>query len=243
MTDGEKRERGKRLMERLKAADSQPGLLKAAAMARKALPGDDGLGAGDDGRDSLTREAGLTALQVWQSVSEAQGRGRGEVDVTILFTDLVDFSTWALEAGDEAAIELVGEVDEVCQDAVVDHGGEVVKTMGDGMMAVFGESLDAVKAARAALDGVEKIEHEGYRPRLRAGLHLGRPRKMRGDYLGVDVNVAARVAQAATAGELLISDAVLADLGERPGLDAKRKRRFKAKGAPSELEVFELRSV
>ncbi|HEX5911309.1 MAG TPA: adenylate/guanylate cyclase domain-containing protein, partial [Thermoleophilaceae bacterium] len=161
MTEGEKRERGKRLMERLKAADSQPGLLKAAAMARKALPGDDELGGGDEGRESLTREAGLTALQVWQSVSEAQGRGRGEVDVTILFTDLVDFSTWALEAGDEAAIELVGDVDEVCQDAVVDNGGEVVKTMGDGMMAVFGESLEAVRAARAALDGVAKLEHEG----------------------------------------------------------------------------------
>jgi adenylate cyclase len=242
VTESEKRERGKRVMERLKAADSQPGLLKAAAAARKVLPGDNELGA-KKGRDSLAREAGLTALQVWQSVSEAQGRGRGEVDVTILFTDLVEFSSWALEAGDEDAIELVGQVDDVCQDAVLENGGEVVKTMGDGMMAVFGESLDAVRAARAALDGVDELEHEGYRPRLRAGLHLGRPRKLRGDYLGVDVNVAARVAQAAAAGELLISDSVLSDLGERPGLDAKRRRRFKAKGAPSELEVFELRAV
>ena len=242
MTESEKRERGKRMMERLKAADSQPGLLKAAAAARKVLPGDGELG-NDKGRDSLAREAGLTALQVWQSVSEAQGRGRGEVDVTILFTDLVDFSTWALEAGDEAAIELVGDVEEVSQDAVVDNRGEVVKTMGDGMMAVFGEALDAVHAAQAAIKAVGELERDGYRPTLRAGLHLGRPRKLRGDYLGVDVNVAARVAEAAAAGELLISDAVLTELGERPGLDAKRKRRFKAKGAPSELEVFELRAV
>ncbi len=87
------------------------------------------------------------------------------------------------------------------------------------------------------------LEHSGYRPRLRAGLHLGRPRKLRGDYLGVDVNVAARVAEAASAGEVLVSDPVLRDLGDRPGLEAKRKRRFKAKGAPSELEVYELRAV
>ena len=239
--DEAREKRGRRVLERLKAADSQPGLLKAAAVARKALPGDDELGGGQG--QSLAREAGLTAVQLWQSVSEAQGRGRGEVDVTILFTDLVDFSAWALEAGDEAAIELVGQVDDVCQDAVVDHRGEVVKTMGDGMMAAFGDSLDGVRAARAALDGVAALEQDGYRPRLRAGLHLGRPRKLRGDYLGVDVNVAARVAEGASAGELLISDAVLRDLGERPGLDAKRKRRFKAKGAPSELEVFELRAV
>lgn len=242
MTDDDTREkRGRRVLDRLKAADSQPGLLKAAAVARKALPGDDELGS--EGGESLAREAGLTALQLWQSVSEAQGRGRGEVDVTILFTDLVDFSAWALEAGDEAVIDLVGDVDDVSQAAVLDHRGEVVKTMGDGMMAVFGDALDGVRAARAALDGVERLEHGGYRPRLRAGLHLGRPRKLRGDYLGVDVNVAARVAEAASAGELLISDAVLADLGERPGLDAKRRRRFKAKGAPSELEVYELRAV
>ena len=228
-------------MERLKAADSQPGLLKAAAMARKALPGDDERGAGDDKPDSLTREAGLTALQVWQSLSEAQGRGRGEVDVTILFTDLVDFSDWALKAGDEAAIELVGDVDDLSQGAVADNGGEVVKTMGDGMMAVFSSASEGVAAARAAVDGVAGLERDGYRPSLRAGLHLGRPRRVRGDYLGVDVNVAARVAEAASAGEVLVSGAVLAELGE--GVDAKRKRRFKAKGAPSELEVFELRAL
>ncbi len=229
------------MLERLKTADSQPGLLKAAAAARKALPGDDELGG--EGKESLAREAGLTAVQVWQSLSEAQGRGRGEVDVTILFTDLVEFSAWALQAGDEAAIELVGDVEEMCEAAVLEHRGEVVKTLGDGMMAVFSQALDGVHAARAALDGVGRLEQDGYRPKMRAGLHLGRPRKLRGDYLGVDVNVAARVADAASAGELLISSAVLEDLGERPGLDAKRKRRFKAKGAPSELEVYELRSV
>ena len=241
MNDGEKRERAKRALERLKAADTQPGLLKAAQTARKVLPGDEQLGA--SGKDSFSREAGLTALQLWQSMSEAQGRGRGEVDVTILFTDLVDFSAWALEAGDEAAIDLVGRVDDLCEDAVLSHRGEVVKTMGDGMMAVFGQPLDGVRAARAAVDGVGALEHDGYRPQLRAGLHLGRPRRMRGDYLGVDVNVAARVAEAAAAGEVLVSDPVLSGLGDRPGLDAKRKRRFKAKGAPSELEVYELRAV
>jgi class 3 adenylate cyclase len=242
VNDSDSRERrGRRFLERLKAADSQPGLIKAAAVARKALPGDEELG-GERG-DSLAREAGLTALQLWQSVSEAQGRGRGDVDLTILFTDLVDFSSWALEAGDEAVIELLGDVDDASQQAVTDHGGEVVKTLGDGMMAVFAEPRDGVEAAHAAMAAVGKLEHDGYTPRLRAGLHLGRPRRVRGDYLGVDVNVAARVAEAATAGELLASDAVIEAIGDDPGLDAKRKRRFKAKGAPKELEVYVVRAV
>ena len=55
-----------------------------------------------------------------------------------------------------------------------------------------------------------ELEHDGYRPTLRAGLHLGRPRKLRGDYLGVDVNVAARVAEARRRGRA-------ADLRRRAG--------------------------
>ncbi len=52
----------------------------------------------------------MGALQVWQSLSEAQGRGHGDRDVAILFTDLVDFSDWALDAGDAAAVELLRKV-------------------------------------------------------------------------------------------------------------------------------------
>ena len=44
----------------------------------------------------------MGALQVWQSLSEAQGRGQGDREVAILFTDLVGFSDWVLEAGDDA---------------------------------------------------------------------------------------------------------------------------------------------
>ena len=49
----------------------------------------------------------MGALQVWQGLSEAQGRGQGDREVAILFIDLVDFSDWVLEAGDEQAVVLV----------------------------------------------------------------------------------------------------------------------------------------
>jgi len=42
-------------------------------------------------RPGVMREAGLSALQVWQGISESRGRGRGEREVAILFTDLVEF--------------------------------------------------------------------------------------------------------------------------------------------------------
>jgi adenylate cyclase len=243
-------------LERVTRTDTNPQLLKIARWVRQRLPGDAELGdalstTGDEPslvlarrlselgaeRPSASRELGLGALQVWQALSEAQGRGRGEREVTILFTDLVEFSAWALEAGDDMALDLLRRVGS-CEDAAVTvHGGRVVKRLGDGMMAAFTDAASAVRAAQEARATVEKMQANGYRPQLRAGIHTGRPRKIGGDYLGVDVNVAARVASGAGPGEILVSSAACAKLDES-NFSLKRKRRFKAKGAPKDLEVF-----
>lgn len=63
-------------------------------------------------------------------------------------------------------------------------------------MAVFVDGADAIEAAHEACVAVSAITVDGYRPALRAGLHTGKPREG-DDYLGVDVNIAARVADAA----------------------------------------------
>jgi len=70
-----------------------------------------------------------------------------------------------------------------------------------------------------------------------AGLHSGRPRKIGGDYVGVDVNIAARVAEGAKGGEVLVSEAAREHLDET-GLRVRRKRRFRGKGTPQGLEVY-----
>ena len=112
----------------------------------------------------------------------------------------------------------------------------VVKRLGDGLMAAFDDPTDAVSAALEAGDAISKLEIDGYRPQMRAGIHIGRPRRLGDDYLGTDVNIAARVAEAASGGEVLVSDSVRERLDEE-GLKLKR-RRFKAKGAPSDLSVY-----
>jgi adenylate cyclase len=249
-------EKAKAALARVTRTDTNPQVLKIAKWVRQRLPGDSELGdalstAGDEPslmlarrlselgqeRPSVTRELGLGALQVWQALSEAQGRGRGERDVAILFTDLVEFSAWALEAGDDRALDLLRRVD-ACEDAAVTaQGGRVVKRLGDGMMAAFSDSESAVRAACEAREKVATVEADGYQAQLRAGIHLGRPRKIGGDYLGVDVNAAARVAASAKPGEILVSSAACKALDENE-FRLKRKRRFKAKGAPKELEVF-----
>jgi adenylate cyclase len=184
-------------------------------------------------------ELGLTALQAWQRFSESQDRGRGKVDVAILFTDLVGFSSWALEAGDQLAIELLREFTEAVEPAILEQRGEVVKRLGDGLMGAFWDASSAAEAAFAAHERTAAIEVGGYKPRLRTGVHLGRPRKLGGDYFGVDVNIAARLADAAKPGEVLVSDPTLAALD--PGAVTASSRRFRAKGAPSNLAAHVVR--
>src|SRR5215210_5877283 len=237
--------------------DGDPRLLKLVRLGRSRLPGDERYGdplslTGDKapavlGRrlSSLTaerpgalREVGMSALQVWQGLSEAQGRGRGEHELTIVFTDLAGFSTWALDAGDTQALRLLRDVGEAVEPEICSRGGTIVKRLGDGLMAVFDEPGPAIEAAHAAARALESVEIDGHRPRLRAGVHTGRPRRLGGDYFGVDVNVAARVAEAAGAGEVLISDAVHTKIEGGEGVQLKRRWRFSAKGAPKGLKVY-----
>lgn len=244
---------------RLRAAvlriDREPTLLSAARRIRRRLPGDEkfgdplstagrapveviarGVSALHPGRESVAKELGLSALQLWQSVSEATGRGRGDLEMALLFTDLVGFSSWALHAGDAAVLELLREVGTAVEATIARHQGRIVKRLGDGLMATFLGAEGAVEAALDAQDALRGIEIHGYEPRMRAGVHWGRPRKLGGDYLGVDVNVAARVAAAANAGQVLVSDALLAQI-DRDGVRTGRAKRLRAHGTPSGLRV------
>ena len=240
----------------LRRLDAHPLLLKATAKLRDRLPGDESYGdplsvAGDEPpqvigrrlaqltaeRPGALREVGFSALQVWQSVSEAQGRGRGERELAILFTDLVEFSDWALDAGDTMAVELLRRVGLESEPIISRHGGRIVKRLGDGLMAVFDDPCAAVDAALEAAEAIEDVDVDGHRPRQRAGVHLGRPRRLGSDYFGVDVNVAARVAAAAGPGQVLVSQAARERLDDAD-LKLRRRWRFKAKGAPKDLDVY-----
>jgi adenylate cyclase len=181
-------------------------------------------------------ELGLTVLQSWQRLAEHQGRGHGKLDVAILFTDLVDFSSWALDVGDEAAIMLLRDVRYAIEPPILERRGEVVKHLGDGLMAVFWDASSAAEAAFDVCERTASIQVADYRPKLRTGIHLGRPRKIGGDYFGVDVNIAARLAEAARPGEILISDRTLHDLDT--GRVSATRRRFTAKGAPADLVAY-----
>jgi adenylate cyclase len=252
--------RAKRFLAAVRRLNRQPQLLGAARQSRERLLGDEALVdhlSTARGRPSdlaarqlvelrgeehgILGELGLTALQAWQRLAESQDRGRGKVDVAILFTDLVGFSSWALDAGDEPALRLLREVAAAVEPPVTERRGEVVKRLGDGLMAAFWDAQTATEAAFAAHERIATVEVDAFRPQLRTGIHLGRPRKVGGDYLGIDVNIAARLCDAAKPGEVLVSDRVLLKLD--PHTVTAKNRRFRAKGAPKDLAAYALTPV
>ncbi|PVY96032.1 adenylate/guanylate cyclase domain-containing protein [Actinomycetospora cinnamomea] len=114
----------------------------------------------------------------------------------------------------------------------------MVKRLGDGMMAALADpssALEAVFEARTRLAGVAVGE---WTPRMRAGLHIGRPRRVGGDFLGVAVNTAARLGERAGPDEVLISRELLARL-DQSSLHVRRKRwHTRLKGTPEDLQIY-----
>lgn len=243
----------------LRGIDARPGLVAAARRLRRALPGDSAFGdplsaAGRDGvsvvarvadrlldeQPRASRELGLGLLQVWQAALERAGRGQGDREVTLVFTDLVDFSAWAMKVGDADALALLRAVASAVEPPLLAHRGQVVKRLGDGLMAAFPSpqlAFDAVVDARTRLAGVEVA---GQRPRMRVGIHTGTPRSLGGDFLGVDVNVAARLVQKAGPSEILVSDRALAGL-DPDRVSTRRKKTFlltRVKGVPADVSVY-----
>lgn len=240
----------------LRSTNHKPGIIGLIRRARRALPGDPEFGdplsmAGEGGpqaaaraadwllgdQAAASREVSLGALQVWQALTERVSRRPANQEVTLVFTDLVGFSTWALQAGDDANLKLLRRVAQVVEPPLLEAGGHIVKRMGDGIMAVFSDPATAVRAVMVARDALRSVEVEGYTPKMRVGVHTGRPQQIGSDWLGVDVNIAARVMERATKGGLVVSHATLDQISEADlealGVTVKRVRRQVFSGRPS----------
>lgn len=123
--------------------------------------------------------------------------------VAVLFTDLVGSTRLIDTFGEEHAHRLRQHHFSLLREAIAAHGGHEVKSLGDGLMVVFGDASGAVRCAEAmqravALDGDEL--------QLRIGIDAGEPVREADDFFGTPVIVARRLCDAATSGQIVVSD-------------------------------------
>src|SRR5437016_4749610 len=127
--------------------------------------------------------------------------------LTVMFTDIAGFTAYAATRGDRAAARLVQRHDRAVLPAIRRHSGRILKRLGDGLMAAFASPAAALRAALEMQQAARGV-------RLRIGFHAGAARSRAGDLIGHEVNVAARIAERALGGEILVSDAVRSAAGE-----------------------------
>ncbi len=121
------------------------------------------------------------------------------------FLDITGYTRLTEEHGDEAAADLATRLTGLVQQASERHGGRVVRWVGDGVMLYFREPGPAVEAA---LEMIEEIVGAGLPP-AHVGIHAGSVVFQGGDYYGRTVNIAARIAEYARPGELLVTQEVV----------------------------------
>ena len=169
--------------------------------------------------DQAATAAQVTALQAFRDLFSSEALRPGEPvavgSLTVAFTDLRDSTRFYREVGDAPAFGSVMEHLDVLREAVTEHGGAVVKAMGDAIMAVFPRPIGAVSALWAAQRTVAEPP-EGKRPLgLKVGIHSGPCIAINQggvlDYFGSTVNLAARLVGLSSGTDVIVSRAVLDD--------------------------------
>ncbi|HEV8420592.1 MAG TPA: adenylate/guanylate cyclase domain-containing protein [Actinomycetota bacterium] len=128
--------------------------------------------------------------------------------VTFLFSD-IEGSTRLVQELKESYVDLLQRHNRMFREAIREHEGTEIGTGGDSFFVVFPNPLGAVQAA-ARIQRSLADQPFPQPVRVRMGLHTGQGRLGAGDYVGIDVHRAARIAAAGHGGQVLISDATRA---------------------------------
>jgi class 3 adenylate cyclase len=185
-------------------------------------------------REALTAPE-VISLQAFRDLfAEATlrpGDEAGVSQVALLFSDLRGSTALYERVGDARAFNMVREHFALLGSIVRDHDGAVVKTIGDAVMASFGDPADAVKAALAMQSAIKSHDLV-----LKLGVHMGPSVVVnlndRLDYFGSTVNMAARLQGQSDGGDIVLSRAVAGDPAVKPLLAtlANREESVELKG-------------
>ena len=145
-------------------------------------------------------------VDAWErELANAGLMSRLERPPAMCFLDITGFTRLTQERGDTAAADVAEQLGRTVTRISVKHGGRPVKWLGDGVMFFF---RDPGRGVAAALEMLEGLAEAGLPP-AHVGLHAGPVIFQEGDYYGQTVNVAARIAEYARPGEVIVSQAVV----------------------------------
>ena len=134
--------------------------------------------------------------------------------LTLLFTDIEGSTALVQRLGADGYAEVQAAHNALMRAAIAAHGGREMATHGDAFFVVFESAADGLATAIAAQ---RALAAHPWPPdglvRVRMGLHAGQPRQTAEGYVGVDLNRAARICDAATGGQVFVSAALAALLG------------------------------
>jgi class 3 adenylate cyclase len=165
-------------------------------------------------------------------------RRRAAVDrmlATILFTDIVGSTTTAAELGDTAWGAVLDEHDAFVRRRIAVRGGRLVKSLGDGAMAIFESPGRAVQCAAEIVEGLEARHIQ-----IRAGVHTGECERRGDDVGGIAVHIASRVGALAEPGEVLVTGTVR-DLVFGSDLVFDERGAHELRGVPGSWPLLALR--
>ncbi|MCP4616516.1 MAG: hypothetical protein GY844_08755, partial [Bradyrhizobium sp.] len=160
----------------------------------------------------LREELGLPpeqeTIQIYESIEIGESRGVKQLagTVTFLFTD-IQGSTALWEQHPDAMQTALARHDELSQTQITARGGHVVKSTGDGFLAVFATASDALSSALALQHALHAETWGDVTIKVRVGLHSGTAEERDGDYFGPALNRTARLMSAGYGGQILLSRA------------------------------------
>ncbi|HEX9643260.1 MAG TPA: adenylate/guanylate cyclase domain-containing protein [Acidimicrobiia bacterium] len=204
------------------------------------------LAAGDDETAAMELRTARSTFQrlgaAW--MAERAGELLGGIKVAsgdrvhraLMFTDIVKSTDLVGAIGDEAWETLLAWHDQTLQSLFASHGGEVAHHTGDGFFVAFEDAAAAVQSAIAVQRALaEHRRTSGFAPTVRIGIHSADATQRGRDYSGGEVHVAARVADKAEGGEIVVTDAVLAEAGT--SVQASNHRDVELKGVTGPVAV------
>jgi adenylate cyclase len=168
-------------------------------------------------------------------VSATQTSG---VEGTIVFTDLVGFTEFTSARGDAEALQLLTAQDRVVR-AELPYAARVVKELGDGLFLWFPHPSTALHCSLALRRRFESESSATGLPLwIRVGIHHGRALRRGDDLVGNDVNIAARIVDVAAPGEVLVSDAVRAEVDALSDVSFEELGPVVMKGIPAPIRLW-----